>query len=189
MDRTNLSGSLAVLALASAVLVAPLPARADRDRPLYAGFGGGIFLDLDCCEVHGRVSGAFGWHFDREDTGFVMAVEAQATFGPNYWMLYGGLRLGGDIEVTGNYRWGILLRPSGLFGVGVRDFDGPDNASGVFVFSPAFDIRFVFADRVIAFWLRPVSFDFVVHWDNRPSRGDWWWSPAYVAMAGLDFQF
>lgn len=184
MERRHLLGPLVALFL----LAAPSAALADRDRPLYAGFGGGLFLDLDCCEVHGRVSGEFGWHFDREDTGFVMAVEAHATFGPQYWMFYGGLRLGGDIEVTGTHRWGILLRPSGLFGIGARDWDGPNNTTGLFILQPAFDIRFVFADRVIAFWVRPVSFDFMIHF-RTAGRGDWWWSPAYVAMAGLDFQF
>ena len=139
---------LAIAIVAAAVAAAPAPAEAQRN-PLYAGFGGGPYAYFDCCAIHGRLQGEFGWHFSGDDTGFVMAVEAVTTFGPHFLMFFGGLRLGGDIEVAGRHDWGVLLRPSGLFGFGLYDREGPDNAWGYFVLQPAFDIRFVFADRVV----------------------------------------
>ena len=187
--------SLRLLALAvplyAAFALAPPTASATRDRPLYAGFGGGPFLFFSSCcfgEVHGVVTGEFGWHFNHEDTGFVMAVEAHTLLGPQYLGFFGGLRLGGDIEVHGTHEAGILLRPSGMFGVGLLDYQGPGNTFGMLVFEPAFDVRFVFADRLLAFWLRPVAFDILLQWDT-PSRGAWSVGAAYQALAGFDFQF
>lgn len=181
--------SLLVASLAFASLAFVSSARAQRDRPLYAGFGGGPYVDFDCCALHGRVTGEFGWHFGREDTGFVMAVEAATNFGPDYFSFLGGLRLGGDIEVHGNRTFGILLRPSGLVGVGLRDFarDG-EGIFGSFVLQPAFDIRFAVADRAIVLWLRPVAFDIHFFWADRAGR-DWYARGAYQALAGIDFQF
>jgi hypothetical protein len=178
----------ALAAIVVAVLALPSRASADRFRPIYFGFGGGLHADLDCCEIHGRAQAELGWHFGGEDTGFVMAVEAIGTFGPQYWMFLGGLRLGGDIEVHGNRRFGIILRPSGLFGVGARDFDDRTGLHGFLVLQPAFDIRFAVADRAIVLWLRPVAFDIRFHW-YRPGGGDWYTSAAYQALAGIDFQF
>ncbi len=187
--RAQLPSLLLVTAALFTLSFMPCRAAADRDRPLYAGFGGGPYFDLDWGNVHGRVSGEFGWHFGREDTGFVMAVEVATNFGPDYFMFLGGLRLGGDIEVHGNHRYGIILRPSGLVGAAFRDnnYDGGRNWYGVFVVQPAFDIRFAVADRALVIWLRPVAFDIFFDWD-RPGRA-WAASAAYHAMIGLDFQF
>jgi hypothetical protein len=176
-------------AVAMLLLAIPSEASANRFRPVYVGFGGGLYADFDCCAIHGRVSGEFGWHFGGEDTGFVMAVEAIGTFGPNFWMFLGGLRLGGDIEVHGDRHVAIMLRPSGLFGVAGRDYDGDGHGVfGYLVLQPAFDIRFAVAERVVVFWLRPVAFDILFQWDRSP-RGDWYASAAYQAMGGIDFQF
>ncbi len=170
------------------VLAMPSAASANRFRPIYVGFGGGLYADLECCEMHGRVQGEFGWHFGGDDTGFMMAIEVSATLGPQYWMFMGGLRLGGDIEVHGDRHFGILLRPSGLFGVAARDFNGAPHPFGYLVLQPAFDIRFAVAERVVVFWLRPVAFDILFQWD-RPGPDPWHASAAYQAMAGIDFQF
>lgn len=180
-----------VAALLAATLLAPSLAEA-HDRPLYAGFGGGPHVDLDCCNVHGRLQGEFGIHFSRDDRGFFLAFEAINTFGDDFYMFLGGVRLGGDIEVYGRHDYGILLRPSVLVGFGWRDYSGPYNHWGdwgVFVVQPAFDVRFVFAHRVLALWLRPASFDFNVYLDRyRPNR-ELWWGVGYQFMLGLDFQF
>lgn len=191
--RARLS-SLTPLALALPLVVAlaglaPGVAHADRTRPLYVGFGGGPYVLFDCCSVHGRLSGEFGWHFGGTDMGFVMAVEAATTVGPDYLMFMGGLRLGGDIEVSGDQDFGVLLRPSGLFSAGFLDGNGGGfAANGFFLFQPAFDIRLAFGDRAVVFWMRPAAFDVIIYWD-RPARGDWYVTGAYQAMAGFDFQF
>lgn len=177
-----------VAALLAATFLAPSVAEA-HDRPLYAGFGGGPHIDLDCCRVHGRLQGEFGIHFSRDDRGFFLAFEVINTFGDDFYMFLGGIRLGGDIEVYGRHDYGILLRPSALIGFGWRDYRGPYNDWGVFVVQPAFDVRFVFAHRVLALWLRPVSFDFNIYLDRyRPNR-DLYWGVGYQFMLGLDFQF
>lgn len=189
MHHRTLSLLVASLAFVSLLALAPT-AQAQRDRPLYAGFGGGAFLDFDCCAIHGRITGEFGWHFGREDTGFVMAIEAATNLGPDYFSFLGGLRLGGDIEVHGNQRFGIMLRPSGLVGVALRDYanDGREGIYGSFVVQPAFDIRFAVADRAVVFWLRPVAIDIQFYWADRAGR-DWYARGAYQALAGIDFQF
>lgn len=180
-----------VAALLAATLLAPSLAEA-HDRPLYAGFGGGPHIDLDCCRVHGRLQGELGIHFSRDDRGFFLAFEVINTFGDDFYMFLGGIRLGGDIEVYGRHDYGILLRPSALIGFGWRDYHGPHSGWGdwgVFVVQPAFDVRFVFAHRVLALWLRPVSFDFNIYLDRyRPNR-DLYWGVGYQFMLGLDFQF
>jgi hypothetical protein len=177
------------LALLAAIAFAPSRASADRARPLYAGFGGGPYVLFDCCGVQGRLSGAFGWHFGGTDLGFVMAVEAATTVGPDYLMFMGGLRVGGDIEVTGDLDFGVILRPSALFAAGVLDGNGGGFVGhGYFLTQLGFDIRFAFADRAVVFWIRPAAFDLMIFWD-RPTRGDWYLTGAYQAMAGFDFQF
>lgn len=183
------ASSFVIAAVVLGALLVPGAAEAQRDRPIYAGFGGGPVVDFDCCAVHGRVGGEFGWHFGRDDRGFVMAVEAWTTFGPDYFSFLGGLRLGGDIEVHGNYHWGILLRPSGLVGAGFRDFSADGRGLlGHFTIQPAFDVRIAFADRAVVFWIRPAAFDITFYWRDRYDR-DWYAYGAYMAMGGFDFQF
>ncbi len=184
--RTRL---LAALVLVLATLAAPAGAEA-HDRPLYAGFGGGPYLYLDCCRVHGRLQGEFGIHFSPDDRGFFLAFEGITTFGDDFFLFLGGVRLGGDIEVYGRHEYGILLRPSALVGFGWHDWNGPNNDWGVFAVQPAFDVRFVFAHRVIALWLRPVAFDLLFYFDRPDGRGhDWYFSAGYQFLIGMDFQF
>lgn len=187
----NTTRFLAVLVLSLATLLTPTTASA-HDRPLYAGFGGGPYFLFGCCQVHGRVQGEFGIHFSRDDTGFFLAFEAVSTFGDDrsddFFMFFGGVRLGGDIEVHGNHEYGILLRPSGLVGFGWHD-RYRYNDWGFFVVQPAFDLRFVFAHRVLALWLRPVAFDFLFFWDRPGDGRDWSLDVGYHGMIGMDFQF
>lgn len=181
--RLAVAGALVCLAL-----LAPSGAEA-HDRPLYAGFGGGPYLHLDCCRVHGRLQGEFGIHFSRDDRGFFIAFEAMPTFGDDFFMFLGGVRLGGDIEVYGRHDYGIMLRPSALVGFGWHYFYGAGNDWGVFVIQPAFDVRFVFAHRVLALWLRPVAFDLLFYLNRRFSSRDWDFGAGYQFLIGLDFQF
>ncbi len=171
-----------------ATLLAPASAEA-HDRPLYAGFGGGPYLDLDCCRVHGRLQGEFGIHFSRDDRGFFLAFEAVNTFGDDFFMFFGGIRLGGDIEVYGRHDYGIMLRPSGLIGFGWHDFNGRGNDWGFFVVQPAFDVRFVFAHRVLALWIRPVAFDFLFYPDRYHPDRNFYLGIGYQFLIGMDFQF
>lgn len=168
-----------------ATLFTPASAEA-HNRPLYAGFGGGPYLMLNCdgCRVHGRVQGEFGIHFSRNDRGFFLAFEGVNTFGDDFFTIFGGVRLGGDIEIYGRHDYGIMLRPSGLFGFGWHDsYWGSDWA--VFVLQPAFDFRFVFAHRVLALWVRPVAFDFMFFVNRRNED----FGVGYQFLVGLDFQF
>lgn len=175
------------IAIALAALT-PSSAEAQR-RPFYAGFGLGPYAFVDCpaCRVHFRVQGEFGWHPSGDDTGFFLAVEAIPTFGDDFFMFMGGLRLGGDIEVYRNRNIGVLLRPSGLFGFGFRDWVGSPRRYGFFVLQPAFDLRLALASRVIQLWIRPVAFDFFFHPDY-DARG-FYFDAGYVFQVGLDFAF
>lgn len=178
---------LAAVVVTLATLLAPSGAEA-HDRPLYAGVGGGPYLHLDCCRVHGRLQGQFGIHFSRDDTGFLIAFEAMHTFGDDFFNFFGGVRLGGDIEVYGRHDYGILLRPSALVGFGWHDFRWPGDDWWFFGIQPAFDVRFVFAHRVVALWLRPVAFDFML-FPDRGGRDEIWLDIGYQFMIGVDFQF
>jgi len=184
MKSLTLHGSLVLAALTLASL-APSVARADH--ALYGGFGGGFVNDFDCCAVHGRIQGEFGIHFDHEDYGFVLAFEAWGTFGPQYDAFTGGARLGYDINVHADRHFQLLLRPSGFIGIGARDVPGPDHWFGNVTLQPAFDARFVFANRLIALWVRPLAFDLMIWWD--PVFGRDSFSAAYQFMGGIDFQF
>src|SRR6476620_5869388 len=137
MNRISVLFAAALLATLAA-FAAPATARADRS--FYVGFGGGCYNDFDCCHIHGRVQGEVGWHFSGDMTGFFLELDAIGTFGPDYWMFIAGLRLGGDIEVHRDRHFRLLLRPSGMIGVGARDFDGDGRgAYGLLVIQPAFD--------------------------------------------------
>jgi hypothetical protein len=176
----------------SAIVLAPAPAEARRDRPMYAGFAGGPSFYFDCCRVHGRVQGEIGFHFTGEDTGFFLAIEAVPTFNDDndFFMFFGGVRLGGDIELYGTRHGAVLLRPSVLFGFGALDFPGPANTHAFAVFQPALDLRFPFAERAVAFWIRPPAFEFYVFIDRYfPGTRDIWWSVGMHFMLGFDFQF
>jgi hypothetical protein len=178
-----------VIALSIVGLLAPATAQA-HDRPMYAGFGGGPYLHLDCCRVHARLQGEFGIHFSPDDRGFLLAFEAITTFGDDFFSFLGGVRLGGDIEVYGRHEYGVLLRPSALVGFGWLDYNGPANDWPLFVVQPAFDLRFVFAHRVIALWLRPVAFDFMLYFDRpAPPGRQVYFDVGYQFLIGMDFQF
>jgi hypothetical protein len=190
MKRHSFSTSaFIVTALALFALVTPAVARADHSW--YAGAGAGFINDFDCCRVHGRVQGEIGWHFSGNDTGFFLEADAIGTFGNDYWMFTGGVRLGGDIEVHHDAHFHLLLRPSGLLGLGARDYsgDGRYGPIGNVTIAPAFDLRFILADGLIALWVRPVSFDFMIWWDhNSPANGNDV-SVLYQLLGGVDFQF
>jgi hypothetical protein len=109
------------------------------------------------------------------------------TFGPDFVMFFGGVRLGGDIQVWSNRDIGILLRPSGLVGGGLYSHDRR-NTIGLFVLQPSFDVRLAVANRLMHVWARPLSFDllFFPGWyDTRDTRI----SAAYAPMVGIDFNF
>src|SRR5690348_2671231 len=184
MRRLHSAAPLFTLALLAAVAVLPATAHAGgRYRPMYAGFGAGPDWSLDCCSARAHISGEVGWHFDGEDRGFFLQVEANTVFATDdVFQFYGGLRLGGDIEVTGNHHAGFMLRPNALLGFGVQDAPGPNNTFGFAVIEPTCDLRFAVADRLLAFWLRPVAFTFLFYFDRA-------FAVAYAPMLGLDFQF
>lgn len=177
------------LALTVFVLLSPAAARADRTRAVYAGFGAGPLVLFDDASVHGRFSGEFGFHFGGTDLGFVMALEAVTSVSNQLVMFHGGVRLGGDIEIDGTQDFGVVLRPSGFFGAGFLDRNGGGfDEAGYVVLQPALDVRLLFADRAVVFWLRPAAFDVLFFWRHY-TRGDWYIAGAYQAMAGFDFQF
>lgn len=185
--RTRL---IAALVISIATLFASTGAEAQR-RHLYAGLGGGPYDYFDCCRIHGRLVGEFGIHFSNDDRGFFLAFEAATTFGDDYFLFLTGVRLGGDIEIWGRRDYGIMLRPSGLIGFAWHDFNGPSNDFGAVVLQPAFDFRFVFAERLIALWVRPVAFDLLFYWDRRDPfhDRDWYFAAGYQFLLGIDFQF
>jgi hypothetical protein len=189
MQRASISLALGLVALVA--LAAPSTARADRS--FYVGFGAGFYNDFDCCHIHGRVQGDIGWHFDGRDTGFFLEIDPIITFGPDYFMFTGGLRLGGDIQVHHDRHFDLLLRPSGLVGIGVRaygyhPFGDTRDTFGNFTLQPAFDVRFVLADGLIALWARPLAFDLMFWWDRAGDKS-FAFSAAYQFLAGIDFQF
>ncbi|AKF08571.1 hypothetical protein DB32_005720 [Sandaracinus amylolyticus] len=182
---------VAGLLFAAALFVAP--SRAEARGPLYAGFGLGpyVLVAHDYADAfddaHFRTSFEFGIHFSRDDTGFFIAFEAVPTFGDWYVMFFGGMRLGGDIEVYANRDIGVIVRPSGLIGGGIWDPDGRDNDLAYLVLQPAFDLRLALADRLMHLWIRPVSFDLLFYPDWYD--GDFHFDAGYSFMAGLDFNF
>src|SRR6185295_2071178 len=153
MRRIHRIAPLFALALLLAATAVPSIAQAGgRHRPTYAGFGGGPYWFLDENSwAHAHLSGEVGFHFNGEDRGFFLQIEVQTTFSENRWFQFvGGLRLGGDIEITGNYHAGFMLRPNVFFGLGAGDLPGPNNTYGIGVIEPTCDLRFAVADRLLA---------------------------------------
>lgn len=186
--RATLSGAILLLA----ALAAFAPSRAEARGPFFAGFGLGPYALIqheysDCCRTHFRPQFEFGIHFSRNDTGFFIAFEAVPTFGDDFVMFFGGIRLGGDIEVWANRDVGVIVRPSGLFGGGIWDFRGPRNELGMLVLQPAFDFRLAVANRLMHIWIRPIAFDLLFFPDWYDGRFQF--DAGYNFMAGLDFNF
>lgn len=192
MRTTRIALAAPLLAL-FVLALAPSSAEAQR-RPLYAGFGiGGTAYwgdryVADCCDVHFRAQGEFGWHPSGDDSGFFLAGEAIITGGRHYFTFMPGLRLGGDIPVHRTRDVTVFLRPSGMFGGGFWDHQNDGwGLVGFFVLQPAFDIRLALADHLIQLWARPVAFDLMFFPDWYDDR--FYFSAAYVFQVGLDFAF
>lgn len=175
-----------------AFAVLPSGSSAQARRPLYFSVGAGPYAYFGCCDIHGRIEGEFGWHPSGQDQGFFLAANASLTIaGPQeYFAFFGGIRLGGDISVYDSRDIAVFLRPSGLFGAGFWDFDGPNNTYGFFVLQPAFDIKIAFGDQFFQLWFRPIGLDFYFwpEYVHDPRRG-FDWSLGYMALGGIQLAF
>jgi hypothetical protein len=191
MTRTRTLVLAGVLSLiASAWLAAPVSAQRDS-RALYFGVGIGPHVLFDCCDVHARSTFEFGWHPSGNTTGFFLAATGAFTFGRDYFMFYGGARLGGDIEVYDGRDFAVLLRPSGVAAIGVFDYDGPRDGNAMFLAQAAFDVKFALLQRFLQVWVRPVAFDFMFGRDVDPHDfdNDDDFAFAYGVVGGVDFAF
>lgn len=198
MTRKNLS-TLALAALAALALSTTFAASAEaqqrRSGPLFvsAGVGPLVYFDYDTAF---RLEGEFGWHPGGQDEGFFLAADFTLTLDRYLAMVFGGIRLGGDIEVFQNQDVAVLLTPSGLAGFGWLDHGARagalDNGGfGFFVLQPSFQVDVALLERVLWVWARPVGFDFLMFpdtWRGDGTRGfrfDW----GYSFMAGARFNF
>jgi hypothetical protein len=186
--------ALAALAL-SGTMVAPGEAQQRRSGPLFVSAGVGPYVYY-AWDTSFRLEGEFGWHPGGQDEGFFIAADFTFSIERSYAMVFGGARLGGDIEVFRNRDVSVLLTPSGLAGFGWQDFNRTTRGGeGFFIFQPAFQVDVGLLDRVLWIWARPVSFDFLLFPDVWRDRGrgveerGFWFDWGYSFIAGVRFNF
>lgn len=185
--------------LASLVTFSAQAQQQRRQRPFFVGAGLGpaahVASNLDSFgggfargarDVRFRTEAEFGWHPSGDDTGFFLAGNFTFMTGNQWWALFPGIRLGGDIEIWSNSDMAIMLTPSGLAGGGVFAVDGLGNA-GMMVLQPAFGGKLVLADGMLQIWVRPATFDFFLYpnWYGRGFQAD----VVYSFLAGAYFAF
>ncbi len=193
-------GTLRSLTLASLVFALALvgslgvtgqaEAQSRRAGPLFvsAGIGPHVLFHHD---TSFRLSGDFGWHPGGHDEGFFLA--ANFTFSVDaYWaQVFGGIRLGGDIEVFTNRDVAVLITPQGLAGFGWLDWGRGHGGWGYAVLQPSFQVNVGLLERVLWVWANPVCFDFLLlpdTWREDGSRGfDFAWG--YSFLAGVRYNF
>lgn len=181
-------------ALCLAATLAPsarAEAQSRRSGPLFVSAGIGPFVLFDV-DTSFRLEGQFGWHPGGQDEGFFMGADFAFAIERYYAQVYGGFRLGGDIEVFANNDVAVLLTPQGMAGFGWMDFGRGAGSYGFLIIQPSFQVDVALLERVLWVWARPVGFDFLLFPDTfrrgDGSRGfDWYWG--YQFMAGARFNF
>lgn len=187
----SLAALFAALSLAF-TLGAPNHAEAQSRRagPLFvsAGIGPSILFEHD---TSFRLSGDFGWHPGGHDEGFFLAANLTFSVDAYYAQVFGGIRLGGDIEVFTNRDVAVLLTPQGLAGFGWLNWGRGGGAWGYSLLQPSFQVNVGILERVLWIWAQPVSFDFLLFpdtWRRDGSRGfDFAWG--YSFLAGVRYNF
>lgn len=191
--------TLTVAALTALTLFGPIAGSAEaqqrRSGPLFvsAGLGPYVYFAWD---TSFRLEGEFGWHPGGRDEGFFIAADFTFSVERYYAMVFGGARLGGDIEVFQNRDVAVLLTPNGLVGFGWQDFNRTTRGGeGFFILQPAFQVNVGLLDRVLWIWARPVSFDFLFFPDVWRDRGrgvderGFWFDWGYSFLVGVRFNF
>lgn len=189
--------SLASLVLATVCFASTLSASSGaeaqtrRSGPVFVSAGVGPFVLFDV-DTSFRLEGQIGWHPGGHDEGFFLGADFAFAIERHYAQVYGGFRLGGDIEVFANNDVAVLLTPQGMAGFGFMDFGRGAGGYGFLIFQPSFQVDVALLERVLWIWARPVGFDFLLFPDtfrrNDGSRGfDWYWG--YQFMAGARFNF
>lgn len=178
-----LAAALAVLTLSAA------PSTAAADGTMYIGLGAGPAFNIDAWPTQLRTEFEIGYYFeDNPPGGFFLGFAPSASFFSNNWILVFPLRLGGMFTVVRNRNMAFQLGPTGTVGfavTGCYDNDRCD-AKPWFHFSIAFMMRILFADEKVAFYIRPVEFEFAFgddrrYWDDDAIR--------YVIAGGFQFHF
>ncbi len=169
-------------------------AQTRRSGPVFvsAGIGPVLLIDAGDRDASFRLEGGIGWHPGGHDEGFFLGADFAFTIERNYAQVYGGFRLGGDIEVFANNDVAVLLTPQGMAGFGWFDFGRGAGSYGFLIIQPSFQVDVALLERVLWIWARPVGFDFLLFPDtfrrSDGSRGfDWY--VGYQFMAGARFNF
>lgn len=193
MLRNALTGlflALAVLAFAPSAA----DAQTRRSGPLFVSAGVGPFVYFSW-DTSFRLEGEFGWHPGGHDEGFFIAGDFAFSIERRYAMVYGGIRLGGDIEVFHNNDVTVLVTPSGLAGFGWIDLGDFYDGEGYLILQPTFQVDVALLERVLWVWARPVGFDFLIFPEAWRERGrgvlerGFWFDWGYSFMAGARFNF
>lgn len=172
-------------AILAAALLMSAPGTASAD--LYLGFGAGPAFNIDTWPTQLRVEFEIGYYFDRQPEGFFLGFAPSASFFANEWILVFPLRLGGMFTVFRNRNAAFQLGPTGTIGFAATGcYEDRCNAKPWFHFSIAFMMRVLFANERVAFYLRPVEFEFGFgddrrYWDDDAIR--------YVICGGFQFYF
>ncbi|GAB4211836.1 MAG: hypothetical protein OHK0013_33940 [Sandaracinaceae bacterium] len=197
MTRSTLT-TLTVATLTALALFGPIAASAEaqqrRSGPLFVSAGLGPYV-LFSWDTSFRLEGELGWHPGGRDEGFFVAADFAFSVERRYAMVFGGVRLGGDIEVFENRDVAVLLTPNGLAGFGWIDLGDFYDGEGYFILQPSFQVDVALLERVLWVWARPVSFDFLLFPDAWRERGrgvlerGFWLDWGYSFMAGVRFNF
>jgi hypothetical protein len=178
-----------ILAAALGALTVLLPSSAAADGTLYMGLGAGPAFNLNRWPTQVRTEFEIGYYFeDNPPGGFFLSFAPSASFLSHRLFFVFPLRLGGMFTLVRNSNMAFQLGPTGTVGFAVSGCYDDDRCDPKpwFHFSVAFMLRLLFADERVAFYVRPVEFEFAFGDDDGFWGGDAW---RYVIAGGFQFHF
>lgn len=160
--------SLASVLVALTVATSPAPAHAEaRDRPLRVAAGLGPALPLRGGNVHVQIEESFGYSvlpIDAHPGLFVGLMLGQGV-ADGLVILEAQGRVGFEAQLWGSEDLELLASAHLGVGAGVfilRTGLGSDSALGAFDLGLGAELALSFAEGLLAVWLRPVGFDFLL---------------------------
>ncbi len=176
-------GALSIGALSTAFA----PSRAAAQVSPYVGIGLGPAIRIDDWPNQVRVEQEIGITFGGRD-GFLLAFAPYQSWGSDFWVLAFPVRLGGIFSVYHSRDFRFQIGGSGTLGFAISDeFDSRTDPDPWFHFSVGLLLRAIVLQDKLAFYIRPVTFEFGFGDSNRAGWGNE--VIRYVAVGGVQYYF
>ncbi|HJL16314.1 MAG TPA: hypothetical protein RMH99_11695 [Sandaracinaceae bacterium LLY-WYZ-13_1] len=177
-------GGLGALLLAVALgVLTPNEASAQGG---FFGAGVGPAIRIDDAPNQFRLELEIGYYVEGRPRGFFLSFAPAQSYGADWWILTFPLRLGGVFDIVRNRDFTFQIGPTGTVGFAVSDrFDSPRDPDPWFHFSFGLALRFLVLQEKLAFYLRPVDFEFFIG-DTNPFGNE---MIRYVLVGGVQFYF